>query len=328
MAHAPHETLWALATAVIPSRTLQVIAELGVADHISDRPVAFKDLALACHADPGALERAVLLLATHGIFECSEEAVAHTDASRLLRSDHPMSMRSFPRMMGMASFTAGFDQLEHSIRTGSPSFELVHPEGLFAYLQGHADEARIFDQAMTSKAAADIAAVLASYDFTRFTTIADIGGGRGHLLRAILDRVPDASGVLFDLPPVIDTVPADVDRLTLHAGDFFSDALPNADAYILMEVIHDWDDADATAILSAVRAAASPGATILIIEAATAGDEPDARVQTLDMIMLMITGGRERTSTHLTRLLDSAGLRAINVHQTPGTLHIVEATVV
>lgn len=143
----------------------------------------------------------------------------------------------------------------------------------------------------------------------------------------MLDAVTSAEGILFDLPDVIGTLDGR-DRLTARAGDFFVDPLPTADAYILMEVIHDWDDADAIAILSAVGAAASPGATILIIEAATANDQLDARVQTLDMIMLTITGGRERTSTHLTRLFDSAGLRAINVHQTPGTLHIVEATVV
>lgn len=327
MPQAPNETLWTLATAVIASRTLQVIAELGVADHVGETSVTVKELASACDADPEALERALLLLAAHGIFERAADGFAHTEASRLLRSDHPMSMRSFPRMMGMPAFTASFAQLEHSIRTASPSFELVDPEGLFAYLQRHPDEARIFDQSMTSKAAADIAAVLAAYDFTRFSTVADIGGGRGHLLQAVLHQAPAASGILFDLPTVIDSLDIPTDRVALVAGDFFTDPLPSAEAYILMEVIHDWDDAQATAILTAVGRAASPGATVLIIEAA-ADDQLDPRVQTLDMIMLTITGGRERTSPQLRQLLDSAGLRAGEVFDTPGTMRIVEAVAV
>lgn len=324
MQQAPHETVWTLATAVIASRTLQIIAELGVADLVGETSVTVKELASGCDADPEALERALLLLAAHGIFERTADGFAHTEASRLLSSDHPMSMRSFPRMMGMPAFTASFDQLEHSIRTASPSFELVDPEGLFAYLQRHPDEARIFDQSMTSKAAADIAAVLAAYDFTRFSTVADIGGGRGHLLRAVLHQAPAASGILFDLPAVIDSLDISNDRVTLVAGDFFTDSLPSTEAYILMEVIHDWDDAQATAILTAVGRAAPPGATVLIIETA-AEDQLDPRVQTLDMIMLTITGGRERTSPQLRQLLDSAGLGAGEVFDTPGTMRIVEA---
>jgi hypothetical protein len=324
----PHETLWALSTAMIPARTLQVIAELGVADHIDDRPVPADELARACHADADGLERALRLLAANGIFECSRVGVGHNAASRLLRSDHPTSMRSFPRMMGIPAFTASVGRLEHSIRTGSPAFDLVDPDGLFAYLQRHPDEARIFDQSMTSKAGADIAAVLATYDFRGFDTIADIGGGRGHLLRAVLETAPRAQGLLFDLPAVIDSIDTNVDRLTLQPGDFFTDTLPNADAYILMEVIHDWDDAAAKAILSAVRAAASPGATILIIETAPDDGQLDARVQTLDMIMLTITGGRERSFGELGQLLEGAGMRAVEVHHTPGAVRIVEATAV
>ena len=113
---------------------------------------------------------------------------------------------------------------------------------------------------------ADIAAVLGAYDFHCFGTIADIGGGRGHLLRAVLEAVPTAEGVLFDLPEVITIVDIGTERLTAQAGDFFVDPLPAADAYILMEVLHDWPDADAAAILRAIRRSAPANATLLIIE--------------------------------------------------------------
>jgi C-methyltransferase len=328
MERQPHETIWGLATATVASRTLHVVAELGVADHIDDAPVLAKELAARCGADEGALDRALMLLASHGVFDRVGDAYAHTDASRLLRSDHPMSMRAFPRMMGMASFTASLGHLEHSVRTGEAAFGLVEPDGLFAHLRRHEGEARIFDASMTAKAAGDTAAVLAAYDFRRFSTIADIGGGRGHLLGAVLQAAPDTAGILFDLPAVIDTVDAPGERFTVHAGDFFVDPLPAADAFILMEVIHDWDDDQAAAILSAVRRAAAPGATVLIIEAVADEEILDPVVRTLDVIMLTITGGRERTSAELNQLLASAGFSAAGTLPTPSPLRIVEAVAV
>jgi hypothetical protein len=328
MERQPHETIWSLATATVASRTLHVIAELGVADHIDRAPVLAKDLAARCGADERALDRALMLLAAHGVFDRVGDAYAHTDASRLLRSDHPMSMRAFPRMMGMASFTASLAHLEHSVRTGEPAFGLVEPDGLFVHLQRHEDEARVFDASMTAKAAGDTAAVLAAYDFNRFATIADIGGGRGHLLRAALGAAPDASGILFDLPGVIDAIDAPGERFAVHAGDFFVDELPAADAFILMEVIHDGDDDQAAAILSAVRRAAAPGATVLVIEAVADEEIVDAVVRTLDVIMLAITGGRERTSAELQQLLASAGFRTTATLPTPSPLRVVEAVAV
>ena len=242
-----------------------------------------------------------------------------------MRSDHPMSMRAFSRMMGMPVIRASFDQLEHSVRTGSPAIELAAGDGLWPYLVGHPEEAQIFGQAMTGKAAADTAAVLGAYDFGRFDTIADIGGGRGHLLRSVLDAVPTAEGILFDLPDVIQTLDIGRDRLAARAGDFFVDPLPTADAYILMEVIHDWPDAEAAAIFTAIRRAASPGARVLIIENVLGDTESDPRGHTLDVIMLAVTGGRERTGSRLGGLLEAADFANISVIDTAGPLRIVEA---
>lgn len=305
-----------------------MIAELGIADRIEDAPVPVEELAAACDANTDALDRALTLLAAHGVFARAGDGYRHSDASRLLRSDHPMSMRAFPRMMGMATFTASFGRLDHAIRTGQPSFELVDADGLFAHLQRHPDEAAVFDASMTAKAVADIGAVLAAYDFGRFDTIADIGGGRGHLLCGVLEAAPQAKGILFELPTVIETLDLDADRLALHVGDFFVDPLPPADLYILMEVIHDWDDAQAGAILSAVRRAAPVGATVLVIEAVADGGDPDPVVHTLDLIMLAVTGGRERTSDQLGALFAEAGFRAKATMQTQGPLRIVEAVAV
>jgi hypothetical protein len=322
----PHEIVWTLTNNVVASRCLHVVAELGVADHLGgDETVSVKQLASACGADPDGLDRVLHLLTAHGIFERDADGYRHTEASRLLCTEHPMSMRAFSRMMGMPVIRASFDQLEHSVRTGSPAIELAAADGLWPYLMGHPDEARIFGQAMTGKAAADTAAVLGAYDFGHFETIADIGGGRGHLLRAVLDAVPSAEGILFDLPDVIQTLDVERDRLTARAGDFFVDALPTADAYLLMEVIHDWPDAEAAAIFTAIRRAASPGARVLIIENVLGDGEADPRGHTLDVIMLAVTGGRERTGRQLGGLLEGAGFANSRVIETGGPLRIVEA---
>ena len=321
----PHEVVWTLINHVIPSRSLQVVAELGVADHIGEEAVSVKQLASSCAADPDGLDRVLHLLATYGIFERHADRYRHTEASQLLRGDHPMSMRAFARMMGMPVIRASFNELEHSVRTGSPAIELAAGDGLWPYLVAHPDEAAIFGQAMTGKAAADTAAVLGAYDFGRFDTIADIGGGRGHLLRAVLDAVPTAEGILFDLPDVIETLDIGRDRLTPRAGDFFVDPLPTADAYILMEVIHDWPDAEAAAILTAIRRAASPGARVLIVENVLDDVEADPRGHTLDIIMLAVTGGRERTDKQLGGLLEGAGFANSHVIETGGPMRIVEA---
>jgi C-methyltransferase len=261
MTQQPHEIIWSLTNAIVASRSLHVVAEIGVADPISDEPVSIKELASACNADVDGLDRVLRLLAAHGIFEATAEGYGHTEPSRLLRTDHPMSMRAFSRMMGLPVFFASFGELEHSVRTGSPSLKLAAPEGLWPYLQDHPTEREVFGQAMTAKAAADIQAVIGAYDFSRLNKIADVGGGRGHLLCGVLDTAVTAEGILFDLPEVIDTLDLQHDRMRTHAGDFFVDPLPGADAYILMDIIHDWPDAEAAAILTAIRHASDPGGT-------------------------------------------------------------------
>ena len=321
----PHEVVWTLTNAVVASRCLQVVAELGVADHIGDEPASAKDLAAACGADADALDRVLALLATFGVFEAGASGYGHTGASRLLRSDHPQSMRGFSRMMGLPAFRAMFDHLDYSVRTGAPAADLVDPGGLWAYLKGHPGEAEVFGHAMTAKSSADIASLLAAYDFGRFTTVADIGGGRGHLLRALLDANPATEGSLFDLPDVLARVEIDTQRLTLHAGDFFRDPLPAADGYVLMDIIHDWGDAEAADILRAVRRAGHPGARVLVVENVLAEDVHDPHGRTLDVIMLAVTGGRERTGAELGRLLESAGFGAPTIIETGGPLRIVEA---
>lgn len=179
---------------------------------------------------------------------------------------------------------------------------------------------------MTAKARAQIAGILEAYDFSRFLSIADIGGGRGHLLQAVLGRAANARGVLFDLPHVIDAArELASDRLSLAKGDFFRDRLPACDAYLVMEIIHDWDDAKSTAILKAIRAAAPDGATLLLLETIVPDEAGPHWAKTLDVLMLAVTGGLQRTQSQYAELLAATGFRLQRVLDTPTGISIVEA---
>lgn len=320
----PHEQLFTLTNAAVPARSLQVVADLGIADLLDETPVAAVDLARECDVDPDGLDRVLGLLAAHGVFAREDNGYRHTAASRLLREDHPMSIRAFSQMQGLPVFLRCLDALDYSVRTGRPSIELVDDSGFWTYLEDHPEEQALFGRAMTAKAAGDTAAVLGAYDFGTCERIVDVAGGRGHLLHAVLEATPQAHGVLFDLPDVVEAGGPSHPRLRRQAGDFFVDPLPSGDTYLLMDIIHDWADEQAVAILSAVANAAADDARVLIVEPILP-DQPDPGAHTIDVIMLAVTGGRERTAAKLGDLLRAAGLDLTRVIPTAGRLRIAEA---
>ncbi|MGA7541374.1 MAG: methyltransferase [Steroidobacteraceae bacterium] len=235
----PRQTALQLATGYWESRCLHVIASLGVADHIGDAAESPEALARAVGAHPQALARVLRALAAHGVFEELAGSFGHTAASRLLRTDHPQSLRAFVGMMGMPVHWQAYGKLEHSVRTGESAMSCIAPGGTFEYFAHHPEEARLFDDAMTAKSHEQIDTVLRVYDFSGFKRIADIGGGRGHLLRAVLAANPEVTGVLFDLPHVIEALASSPssDRLTLRSGSFFTDALPACDAGMRLSAV-------------------------------------------------------------------------------------------
>jgi hypothetical protein len=323
----PLQSLLNIAGGYVVSRCLHVVAELGVADALDESPRSAVELADAVGASPTALHRVIRLLSAHGIFTLQHETIAHTPASRLLRTDHPHSMRAFVRMMGLPGVWSTYGHLLHSLRTGLPAGGEVSPGGIRFSTQDPS-AAAIFNAAMTAKAYQHIAGILSAYDFRGFGVIGDIGGGRGHLVRAILDAVPTARGVLFDLPSVIEEPgrPGG-DRLAFQSGDFFKDVLPACDAYMLMEVVHDWGDDEALAILRSVRRVAPPHATLLVLEQMVAdGPRPDW-AKTIDIHMLALNGGRQRTRLEYTAMLDQAGFRLEREIDTGAGIAILEARV-
>lgn len=314
-----------LTNAYWTSRCLHVIAELGVADAIGDQPQTTEALAKATGTQPQALYRALRLLASFGIFEENQGSWQHTEASRFLRSDHPASLRDYVRMIGLSVFWSAFEDLEHSLRTGESAFTKGHAEGVFVYLTKHPDERRIFDSAMTSKSHRDIAAILPAYDFTQFATIADIAGGRGHLVRAILKSSPKTQGILFDQPHVVaEVVPEKGEKLTVVGGNFFADSMPEADAYLLMNIIHDWPDAESIKILSAIRSKMPAHARVLIIETVVPPTPGPHLAKELDIAMMALPGGMERTQEEYASLAARCALRMNRMVETMSPYSILE----
>jgi O-methyltransferase domain/Dimerisation domain len=321
--------LMQLTTACWASRCLHVVAELGVADALGDQSQSTESLAEATETDPHALYRVLRLLASLGVFEWKHGTWHHTDASRFLRSDHPGSLRDYVRMLGLPVFWSAFEDLEHSLRTGECAFVKRHPEGVFEYLAKHPKESRIFDAAMTSKSHRDIAAILPAYDFSQFATIADIAGGRGHLLRAILKNSPRTQGILFDQPHVVaEVAPENGEKLTVVGGNFFTDSMPKADAYLLMNIIHDWPDTESMKILSAIRRAMPSRARVLIIETVVPAAPGPHLSKELDIAMMALPGGMERTQEEYASLAAKCTLRLERMVETLSPYSVLEMVAV
>jgi len=317
--------LMQVTNAFLVSRCLYVAAEIGVADHINDAPQTSEALAKVTGSNAGALHRVLRVLASHGIFEDKDGSWAHTEMSQLLRSDHPASMRDYIRMIGMPVFWRAWEHIEHSVRTGETGFKKIHPGGAFPYLAEHPHESSLFNAAMTAKSHGDIAAVLPAYDFAQFATIADIAGGRGHLLRAILKQYPNTRGILFDQPHVVAEVSPDKgEKLSVTGGSFFTDKMPTADCYVLMNIIHDWPDAECIKILSAIRRDMPQHARVLLIESVVPSSPEPHLSKELDIVMMVLPGGKERTKQEYADLVSKCGLRLKEVVETKSPYSIVE----
>ena len=310
-------------------RVLHVVADLGVADALDEEPRSAGYLARQVGTDADALDRVLRLLASHGVFDRRGGMYVHNALSRALRSDDPHSMRAYVRLVGLPVFWQSWGALEQVVRSGKPAVS-----DIFAYFKEHPQESEIFDAGMKSKAQSAILPVVAAYDFSPFDTIGDIGGGQGHLLTAILKSSQNSRGVLFDQPHVIARVKTDEaigNRLISQGGDFFRGPLPCCDAYIVMEVLHDWTDKQSQQILQQIRNAAPDVAKLLVVETvlpnenASAAGKGEHFGNHLDINMLVLTGGRERTPDEFTRLFAASGWRLSRVIPTLSPYSIVEA---
>lgn len=318
-----------MAFGYVVSRCVYCVAKLGIADLLREGPRSAVDLAAATSTNADALYRTLRALASTGMFiETEPRVFALTPLAEPLRSDAPDSIRAMVLFVGDHMHWSVYGQMSYSIQTGKAAFDHAMGQPPFQYLAGHPEDAKVFDDAMTAHSAPQRAAIIEAYDFGQFGTVADIGGGHGHLLAAILEANPGTRGILFDLPHAIEHARAKellpAGRCELVTGDFFQQ-VPAADAYIVKHIIHDWDDDSALQILAACRRAIPDSGKLLIAEMILPGMNEPGFAKLLDIEMMLIPGGRERTIDEYAALLASAGFRMTRVIPTHSSVALIES---
>jgi len=316
----PRDALLRMTNAYQVSQAIHVAATLGIADLLEDGSRSADELAEATGTYAPSLYRLLRALASVGVFtEQGDGRFGSTPLAEYLRTDAPGSLRAWARLIGQPYVWASWGHLLHSVRTGEPAFPDLHGTNVWEHRAAHPEEGAIFDAAMTDLSAPVAEAVAQSYDFSRIGVLADVGGGEGGLLAAILAANPALRGVLFDQPHVVATAGALLeragvaDRCEVVGGSFLETVPEGADAYLLKSVIHDWDDAAAIEILRTCRAAMADTARLLVVEPVIQpGNEPD-RAKFSDLNMLVMLGGRERTADDFERLYTEAGFNLTSV---------------
>lgn len=302
-----------LAGGFMVTQTIGAVVRLGIPELVTERPRSVAELADASGANPDALRRAIRALVSLGVFEQVDGVVRHTELSELLRRDAPGSVEGQARLFSGFQYATWADAFE-TFRTGEPAFSRVYGKPMFDWFEDHPEEADTFNRAMEQRGLGR-RTPLVDRDWSRERTVVDVGGGTGATLTALLTAHPHLSGTIVDLEHARDGAEATImaaglgDRCAFVVGSFFEEVPAGADAYVLSAILHDWSDEQAGAILRTCRAAMSPGARLLLVEAVIApGDEPDW-MKLLDLHMLVALGGRERSEEEWRELLAANGFR-------------------
>jgi hypothetical protein len=329
----PAESLLQLAGAFQVSQAIYVVVDTGVATILEQEgPTSVADLAERTGTLPGPLGRLIRTLAPAGIFTTAEERVSVTPMGALLSEKHPQSLADLVRMW-METHYLPFSELGHSVRTGEPGSHKYLGTRFFDWIGEDTRRTELFRRAMSNITSGMRHGMFEGYRLPAGRTIADIGGSDGAMLAELLtrDEDPDRRGILFDLPDTVSMAGPTLaaagltDRVAIVGGDFF-EAVPGADIYVLSYVLHDWNDAENRRILTSIATAASAGARLLIIEGVVpAGDGPHL-TKAIDLTMLGMMTGMERTEREFRELLDSAGFTLDRVVATPCPFSILEAT--
>lgn len=321
----PQETMLNLISGFWIARSLYLAAKLGVADLFDDQPKTIAQLAAETNTDAGALYRLLRALASVGIFnEVSDQRFALTPLGATLQSDSPGSMRYAVMAQMGYDHSLGWSNGLHSLKTSEIAFDHAAGMPIWQHFAQHPEDGQIFSQSMSSMGTAIAQAVAAGYDFSQFNAIVDVGGAQGSLISTILQANPHLKGILFDLPEIIANVSVD-NAIQTVAGSFFESVPTGGDAYMMRWIIHDWDDEKSSIILkNCHRAMPDHGKLLLVESILPPGNEPSP-AKFIDVIMLLMTGGRERTEAEYRSLLRSNGFELTRVIPTSSMLSIIEA---
>jgi hypothetical protein len=328
----PHAQLLQITTAQWVARIVYAAAELGIPDQLATEPRTAADIAAALGLHADALHRLMRSLTGLGVLrQAGGGRFGLTPLGEALRTGAPGLARSTVVMAGRAPFRRAFDEILHSVRTGETGFGKAFGMAPFDYLAGQPEEASLFSEMMVSFHGAEPPAVAEAYDFSRFGTIVDVGGATGNLLATILAAHPGPRGILFDRPYVAEDAKAFLaskgmaDRIAFQPGNFFDVVPQGGDAYLLSHVIHDWTHEQCLTILGHVRRAMKPDGTLLLVEMVLPPDDAPHPGKVLDIVMLTVAGGRERTPQEYASLLAEAGFRQTRIVPTASPVSLVEA---
>jgi SAM-dependent methyltransferase len=329
----PSNVLAQLIAANVPARAIQVAAELDLAGLIAAGVTSNRGLAEAAGADPGSLRRLMRYLIALDLFEESKSGYSLKAMGELLRGDIEGSFRSAARLSG--DLYPVWGELEHTIRTGKAGYDKYFGKSLFDHLAADPERAAAFDTAIATITWPETAAILDAYDFSDIDTVIDVGGGNGSLLIEMLRRYPSMQGVLFDLPHVAERAARDIEEAGLGercrtvGGNFFEAIPEGADAIVLRHVIHNWRDEDAVRILTNCERALAPGGRVLVVEMLVAEDDepslaPRSYVSLMDLTMMVLYEGVERTESEFSALLEAAGLTLAGITPTTSASCVIE----
>lgn len=339
----PDAILMQMLFGALMTQSIGVAAKLGIADLLEEKPQTAAELAAKTNTHESSLYRLLRTLSASGVFtEDSDGRFALTPLASLLRSDAPNSMRDFAIMFGEGWMWDAWGALMHSVRTGEVAHVSVQGMSSFEYFERNKEAGEVFNRAMTSNSLRVLPALVEAYDFRSMGKLVDIAGGHGLLLAGMLQAHPHLQGVLFDMSYVIEGARALLeregvsDRVELVAGDFFQSVPGGADAYMMKHIIHDWDDQHSIKILKNIRAAMKESGKeggneignedrkVLIIEMVVPeGNEPSSS-KFMDLQMLVMETGKERTADEYGRLLEASGFRLARIIPTRSPYSIIE----
>lgn len=329
----PAAVMMQMTMGFIVSQAISVAARLYLADHLAGGGKTLAELAELTATHEPSLYRLLRALTSVGVFQKNADGrYENSPLSDVLRSDNPQSLRAAAHMICDREHWNSHGDLLHSVKTGETAFDHTFGMPVFPYFAENPAVAKVFDDAMTSFSGPIAEAVAATYDFSESQVIADIGGGHGYLLAKALSTNPRAKGILFDQPQVVagasEVLSANgaADRVETVSGDFFQEIPVEADLYLMKFIIHDWNDEQSVTILENLAKSARPGAKLLLVESVVEEDDAAPSMsKVMDLNMLAMTGGRERTASEYAALFEKTGFKLTRVIPTPSPMQIVEA---
>ncbi len=316
------ERLFQAAGGYMISAALSVAAKLKIADLLADGPRSVASLAQATRSNEDALYRVLRALVSAGFFSAPQpRTFALSPETQLLRSDVPGSIRPMVLWAANAMHFQVWAEMSYSVETGKPAVEKLYGKPCFEALRALPEVAREFNDAMTCYSASLAPALLEAHDFTGTHALMDVAGGHGFVLCEVLGRYPAMKGILFDMPGVVDGARSRIESLNLGgrcrtaAGDFFRHIPAGADTYYMQHIIHDWDDERALTILRNCRRALDTrrNGTLLVMDNVIPETPQPHFGKLLDLEMMLMPGGRERTETEFRRLFTQAGFEIARI---------------